>query len=1135
MKPKKLILASSIALAMATSQIGTAAIELQAEQKWLKQQTTIDKSKEPTVAYYVRYNAQSRANVQNLLQANDIRINHHLADVNTFSVSMPASQLQTLNSIAGIEFMEPVPERHLMAQVTPWNIDQFQARDVWDVDRDGQVDDGAPTGAGVKLCIIDTGFYADHDDFQGITHTGLSQISGEAYTEDGNGHGTHVAGTANAMNNDIGVVGVMPGGAELHIIKIFNNAGVWSPGESDLGAAAYACRDAGANAISMSLGGGFSATEEAVFQDLYDNDNIISIAAAGNDGNNVASYPASYDSVVSVGALNEAENWASFSQFPATSNDPDNQPADSLWDVVELSGGGDLVLSTWPGPPHSNVPVFQVSNDGNNYGANQIAETGAGDVTANLADGGLCEVADINPNWNGSVVLCERGNISFAEKMNNVADNGGVAAIIFNNEAGNFSGTCNGGCTSGATIPGVSMAQTDGQFLASNGLGLATNVLVDDGTSSCNGCLGGYNTISGTSMATPGVAAGIAWAWSACGGPSGIDNKQLRQLLRDSAKDIDAAGYDVRTGFGLVQLKDALDLGSQLYGAQCAINISATPSEIEVCTAGNAADATYTLTLGDDFTGTSDLTSSGVPAGASGSFNPGQLVFPATDSDFTVTALDGVASGNYALALTATDNADPSNNATANVSLITVDANPGAAGLTSPADGAVDVATQATFSWSASSQANSYGFEIATDAAFTNIIESATELSGTSYTLNNALNSESVYFWRVTADNICGDTTSSTSSFTTGTEVCQVFNATDVPLVISESGTPTVTSLLNVATSGTITDVDVVNLAGTHSWISDLTFTLESPAATSVSLIEQACFNEDNFDLDLDDEAASGTLPCPPTDGLAYQPAGDLSTLDGQLTNGDWTLTVADAANLDGGQLDSWGLNICYIPNDNAPVNAVNDAASMLEDAGATVLNVMDNDTNAGLSVISGITQGANGTVTILSGNTTVSYTANDDFCGADSFSYTLDGLSTATVDVTVDCVNDQPDFTAMTEFVVDQIDANNPPTMMLACNMDMGPDDEDSSQNMSDFIVSIDSDPNSTLSAVDVMNSGELNASFSGNMGSAVINVALQDDGGTANNGEDTSTTRQVTIHVNDVLFNGSFETIAPALCPQL
>ena len=76
----------------------------------------------------------------------------------------------------------------------------------------------------------------------------------------------------------------MPGGAELYIVKIFNNSGVWVNGQSNLGAAAQACRDAGANVLSMSLGGGSSATEEAIFQSLYDTNNILNIAAAGNDG-----------------------------------------------------------------------------------------------------------------------------------------------------------------------------------------------------------------------------------------------------------------------------------------------------------------------------------------------------------------------------------------------------------------------------------------------------------------------------------------------------------------------------------------------------------------------------------------------------------------------------------------------------------------------------------------------------------------------------------------------------------------------------------------------------------------------------------------------------------------------------------
>ena len=54
MKPKRLLLASSIALAMSTAPIGHTSIEMSEEQKWLKQHIPTDKSKEPVVAYYCR-------------------------------------------------------------------------------------------------------------------------------------------------------------------------------------------------------------------------------------------------------------------------------------------------------------------------------------------------------------------------------------------------------------------------------------------------------------------------------------------------------------------------------------------------------------------------------------------------------------------------------------------------------------------------------------------------------------------------------------------------------------------------------------------------------------------------------------------------------------------------------------------------------------------------------------------------------------------------------------------------------------------------------------------------------------------------------------------------------------------------
>jgi subtilisin family serine protease len=121
------------------------------------------------------------------------------------------------------------------------------------------------------------------------------------YTDE-NHHGTHVAGTIAAINNSgVGVVGVNPNKQlKLHIVKVFGAAG-WAY-SSTLATAANKCGAAGANVISMSLGGGAkSITEQKAFDSLQTK-GVLSIAAAGNDGNTVVSYPAGYASVMMVGA-----------------------------------------------------------------------------------------------------------------------------------------------------------------------------------------------------------------------------------------------------------------------------------------------------------------------------------------------------------------------------------------------------------------------------------------------------------------------------------------------------------------------------------------------------------------------------------------------------------------------------------------------------------------------------------------------------------------------------------------------------------------------------------------------------------------------------------------------------------------
>ncbi len=143
--------------------------------------------------------------------------------------------------------------------------------------------------------------------------------------------------------------------------------------------------------------------------------------------------------------------------------------------------------------------------------------------------------------------------------------------------------------------------------------------------------------------------------------------------------------------------------------------------------------------------------------------------------------------------------------------------------------------------------------------------------------------------------------------------VCDVYASTNVPVALADLTTST--STLTVSGAGvSISDVNVLGLTGTHTFVGDLSVTLTSPSGTVVSLTDfgDACGFDADFDISFDDAGlASGTYPCPPTDGLSYQPSSPLSALSGENPNGVWSITFTDAAVGDVGQLDSWSLEIC--------------------------------------------------------------------------------------------------------------------------------------------------------------------------------------------------------------------------------
>ncbi|QYK03540.1 S8 family serine peptidase [Shewanella zhangzhouensis] len=457
-----------------------------------------------------------------------------------FSATFSGKDLATVKGLLNnphIQLIEEDAKRELMGfsddvgdprttQITPYAVYQSQANQL-----------SLQANAGVKVCVIDSGLDRSNDDFLWQNITGDNDPGTGNWDQHGGPHGTHVAGTIGAADNGVGVVGMAPG-VDMHIIKVFNANG-WGY-SSDLAVATEKCAAAGANIISMSLGGGRpNSTEESAFKAFTRNGGLV-IAAAGNDGNNVRTYPAGYESVMMIGANDANDEIADFSQFPACTiiysgkgNKNNQQIIDTT--CVEVTAGGVNTLSTYPA---DMVSASVLTADGQVLGSSGMSYAAQGNVTGSSYYMGLG--AAIDPQARDKICLIDRGEISFNDKVMNCEASGGIAAVIVNNVDGMLYGTLGAETTS--SIPSVGAALED-----RNALHSAATLTVEISGSD-------YGFMSGTSMATPAVSGLAALLWSNHPECNGTD---IRQALKATAFDAGASGRDDYFGYGIVKVADA--------------------------------------------------------------------------------------------------------------------------------------------------------------------------------------------------------------------------------------------------------------------------------------------------------------------------------------------------------------------------------------------------------------------------------------------------------------------------------------------------------------------------------------------------------------------------------------------------
>jgi subtilisin len=268
-----------------------------------------------------------------------------------FAAEIPAEKLEKLRHDPSIELIEPELELFASTQTLSTGVKRIGA----DLSLMAKID-GSDVRVNADIAILDTGI-APHPDLN--IFTSVSFIAGQ--TTDGNGHGTHVAGIAAAIDNVDGVVGVAPG-ARLWAIKVMDNTGAGTTGTVIQGidfVTQYAGQIEVAN-LSFSGIGYSSALRLAINNSVAKG--VVYVVAAGNDSRDVYgpdglqntaddSIPAAYPEVMTISASYDMDGFASsddklanFSNYSRSA--VAGNPVISPGAAIDLAAPGVNIVST---------------------------------------------------------------------------------------------------------------------------------------------------------------------------------------------------------------------------------------------------------------------------------------------------------------------------------------------------------------------------------------------------------------------------------------------------------------------------------------------------------------------------------------------------------------------------------------------------------------------------------------------------------------------------------------------------------------------------------------------------------------------------------------------------------------------
>lgn len=291
------------------------------------------------------------------------------ADANPRAVE---ALLSALKRNPHIESIEPnyiyqsdfTPNDPGRSQQYAWNT--IQAYTAWDVTQGS---------SNTVIAIVDTGIQRNHPDLDAKITGGYDFVQNDSAADDGNGHGTHVGGTAAAeTNNATGGAGTCPG-CRLMPVRVLDNNGSGTLVNVANGIT-YAA-DNGAKVINLSLGGGGSSQLQSAVDYAW-NKGVFLACAAGNSNTSsqTSSYPAAYPNCFAIASTTNTDARSSFSNYGS-------------W--VEVAAPGSNIYSTWINSGYNTISGTSMATPHVAGLAGLLASQG---LTAAQIKTRICDTAD---------------------------------------------------------------------------------------------------------------------------------------------------------------------------------------------------------------------------------------------------------------------------------------------------------------------------------------------------------------------------------------------------------------------------------------------------------------------------------------------------------------------------------------------------------------------------------------------------------------------------------------------------------------------------------------------------------------------------------------------------------------------